>query len=101
MSGAERLTGTTGDGEAFTFFVDGEPVAAHAGETIAVALLAAGRRALGSSVKRGEPRGLYCVMGVCWECAVGVEGRSVRACTTRAMPGLEVRTLRTRGAADR
>jgi hypothetical protein len=90
MSEARRLTGA-GD-EPFTFFVDGEPLVAHPGETVAVALLAAGRRALRASTRRGEPRGLYCAMGVCWECAVRVEGSSVRACVAPAAPGLRVET---------
>ena len=80
------------DGEPFTFVVDGAPVPACPGETIATALLLAGRRALRQTAKRGEPRGLYCVMGVCWECAVLVRGRAVRACVTPATPGLPVET---------
>ena len=91
MSPLERIGGE--DGPVFTFLVDDTVVSAPEGETIAVALLAADRRALGVTVKRREPRGLYCVMGVCWECAVVVDGRTVRACVTLARPGLRVETL--------
>ncbi len=83
-----------GDEAMFTFFVDGEPVEACAGETIGGALLVAGRRTIRRAVKRDDGRGLYCVMGVCWECAVLVEGRTVRACLVPASPGLSVETLR-------
>jgi len=74
-------------------FVDGRPVQASPGETIATALLATGTRALRQTATRGEPRGLYCVMGVCWECGVRVDGRAVRACVTPATAGLVVETL--------
>jgi aerobic-type carbon monoxide dehydrogenase small subunit (CoxS/CutS family) len=90
---SERLGDTAGEPR-FTFFVDGDPVQALAGETIATALLAAGRRTLRHTGTRGEPRGLYCVMGVCWECAVVIDGRTVRSCMTPAAPGLAVDTRR-------
>jgi aerobic-type carbon monoxide dehydrogenase small subunit (CoxS/CutS family) len=81
------------DAPRFTFFLDGESVEACAGETIAGALLAAGRRTLRRTAKRDEPRGLYCVMGVCWECVVLVNGQTVRACVAPASPGLAVQSL--------
>ena len=89
---ARRLTRGT-DESTFTFFVDDVAVAACAGETIASALLLAGRRTIRRTARTGEPRGLYCVMGVCWECAVRVEARTVRACMAPAAPGLRVETL--------
>jgi hypothetical protein len=77
----------------FTFLVDGVAVEACAGETIGGALLLAGRRAIRRTARAGEARGLYCVMGVCWECAVRVNGQTVRACVVPAAPGLVVETL--------
>ena len=82
----------------FTFFVDGQPMSAYPGETIAAAMLAAGRNTLRRTTKTGEPRGLYCVMGVCWECAVAIDGRTVRACVVPATPGLRVEKLSVRPA---
>ena len=96
MSDPLRRLGDTASDQRFSILVDGEPVEACAGETIAAALLAAGRRTIRHTDKRGEPRGLYCVMGVCWECAVRIDGRTVRACVTPAVPGLSVETLRGR-----
>jgi len=91
--GARRLV--DGDHEAtFTFLVDGVSVEACAGETIGAALLLAGRRVIRRTVRTDEPRGLYCVMGVCWECAVRVDDQTVRACVVPAAPGLVVETLR-------
>ncbi len=77
----------------FTFLVDGVQVEACAGETIGAALLLAGRRAIRRTQRSGEARGLYCVMGVCWECAVRVNGQTVRACVVPASPGLVIETL--------
>ena len=96
MSEPLRRLGDTASDQRFSFLVDGAPVDAYAGETIAGALLAAGRRTIRHTDKRGEPRGLYCVMGICWECAVVIDGRTVRACVTQAAPGLSVETLRGR-----
>ena len=94
--GARRLPADAAGDESFTFVLDGEPIPACHGETIATALLAAGRRTLRRTAKRDDPRGLYCVMGVCWECAVLLEGQTVRACITPAAPGLSVETVRGR-----
>jgi hypothetical protein len=78
-------------GAAFEFLVDGERVVACPGETIAAALLASGRRALRHTARRREPRGVYCAMGVCGECAMVVNGEpGVRACVTPASAGMLV-----------
>ena len=68
-------------------------VLAYPGETVAAALLASGRRALRRTALRREPRGVYCAMGVCGECAMVVNAEpGVRACVTRALPGMTVET---------
>jgi aerobic-type carbon monoxide dehydrogenase small subunit (CoxS/CutS family) len=85
-------------GEAFEFLFDGEPVSAYPGETVSAALLAIGRRVL-RRTPGGEPRGLFCVMGICQECLVVVDGvPGVRACMTEATPGLRVETQKGLGA---
>ena len=84
MGGAERRGGVV----RLTF--DGAPIEAHAGETVAAALWAAGVRALRRSSACGEPRGIYCNMGICYDCLVRIEGRDVRACMTPVRDGLVV-----------
>jgi predicted molibdopterin-dependent oxidoreductase YjgC len=80
-------------GPAFDILVDGEPVAAYEGETVATALLAAGRVALRLTPRKGQPRGLLCGMGVCFDCLVDVDGwPNVRSCVTPARPGMRVTT---------
>ena len=72
------------------FFFQGELVGAFAGETLAVALLAAGRSVLGSNPVDGAPIGLFCAMGACQECLVLVDGTLVEACRTRVRAGMVV-----------
>ena len=74
--------------------VDGTSLRAPAGQSLAAALLAAGRAALRQSPS-GTPRGVYCGIGVCQECRVHVEGQGVvRACVTPVAAGMRVTTDR-------
>jgi predicted molibdopterin-dependent oxidoreductase YjgC len=76
--------------------VDGRAIGAFAGETVATALLAAGIRAVRESPSERAPRGLFCGMGVCFECLVQVDGRpNLRACVTPVAEGMRVVTRRT------
>jgi 2Fe-2S iron-sulfur cluster binding domain len=76
---------------AFQFQFEGQEVPAERGDTIGAALARAGRLALGVGPS-GDPRGLYCGIGVCFECVVDVEGVGrVRSCVQRAEPGMRVR----------
>ena len=88
-----RITEGITRGEAFEFSFDGQNITAYPGETIAAALLAAGKRVFRATEKTGNPRGYYCGMGVCWGCTVIVDGRpNVRACVEQAKPGMQVKT---------
>ncbi|MCW2726826.1 MAG: proline dehydrogenase [Frankiales bacterium] len=74
--------------EDFTVTVDGRPVAVQAGQTIAAALVAQGDRDWRGTRFLGERRGLFCGIGVCFDCLLTVNGaRSVRACLVTAEPG--------------
>jgi len=79
----------------FEINVDGTVVSVAAGETVATALLAAGRVSLRRDGRDG-PRGLYCNMGTCCECMVVLVSddarRLVRACLTDTTPGMIVST---------
>jgi predicted molibdopterin-dependent oxidoreductase YjgC len=73
-------------------WVDGATLRAPEGQSLAAAILAAGRAALRQSPS-GSPRGVYCGIGVCQECRVHVEGRGVvRACVTPVAAGMRVTT---------
>ncbi|WP_432561609.1 (2Fe-2S)-binding protein [Kineococcus sp. SYSU DK003] len=71
-----------------TLEVDGEELQGVAGQTIAGVLLAAGRSSWRSAGRTGRPRGVFCGIGVCFDCLVTVNGlRDVRACQRRAVDG--------------
>jgi D-hydroxyproline dehydrogenase subunit gamma len=70
--------------------VDGQPVTAPSGRSIAAALVEHGELRLRRG-PGGAPRGIYCGIGVCFECRVHVEGRGmVRACVTPVEDGMRV-----------
>ncbi|PPG38881.1 (2Fe-2S)-binding protein [Pseudoclavibacter sp. RFBA6] len=71
--------------------VDGEPVEGVEGQSIAGVLLGSGRVAWRETAVAGKPRGLFCGIGVCFDCLVTVDGvPDVRACQRRACDGDEV-----------
>lgn len=80
-------------GKSFEIEVDGERILAYEGETIAAALLAAGKRIYRKTTKKKEPRGIYCGIGVCFECRMIVDGKpNTRVCQTLATPNCKVQS---------
>ena len=77
-------------GAPVVILVDGEPVPCFAGETVAAALLADGRRELRRSPRTGGPRGAFCLMGACQECAIRIDGQVEPACMVEVRDGLVV-----------
>jgi predicted molibdopterin-dependent oxidoreductase YjgC len=76
-----------------TVIVDGELVPAFAGESVATVLLASGRQAFRHTDRNHAPRGLYCGMGICFDCLVTIDGiENVRACMTPVQEGMEIET---------
>ena len=74
-------------------YVDGQAIEAWEGESILVAILAAGH-ALQPLEESGARAG-FCLMGACQECTVWREdGTAVRACTTRVTDGMRIVTRR-------
>ncbi len=58
------------------------------GQSIAGVLLANGIESWRSTPLGGEPRGVFCGIGICFDCVVVVNGRrDVRACQRRAVDG--------------
>jgi sarcosine oxidase subunit alpha len=76
-----------------TIQVDGRPIPARRGESVASALLAADRPLSSRSAKYHRPRGPFCLVGTCASCLVRVDGQpNVRACRTPCREGLVVET---------
>jgi hypothetical protein len=68
--------------------LDGQAVSGLHGQTIAGVVLGSGRLAWRRTSADGRPRGLFCGIGVCFDCIVTVNGeRDVRACQRRAAEG--------------
>lgn len=73
--------------------VDGATVAVPAGSSLAAVLVAERRPGWRRTRMAGEPRGVFCGMGVCFDCLVELNGvPGVRACLVDARPGDEVVT---------
>ena len=70
--------------------VDGQPMQLPEGEALAVALACAGVLRLRSSPRAGGPRGAFCFMGACQECAIHVDGALRQACLTPVTEGLSI-----------
>lgn len=78
---------------AFEITVDGRPVQALPGQSIGAALHAAGVRSWRRTRFGGRPRGLFCGIGVCFDCLISVNGAPERrACLLEARPGDAVST---------
>ncbi|WP_028033943.1 (2Fe-2S)-binding protein [Chelativorans sp. J32] len=81
-----------------SFDFEGHRLEAEDGDTVAAALLLAGERVLRSTAVSASERGPFCLMGVCFECLVEIDGIPNRqACMVKVLPDMRVR--RQRGAA--
>jgi sarcosine oxidase subunit alpha len=70
-------------------------VKAQDGDSVAAALLAAGIAACRATAVSGSPRAPYCMMGVCFDCLVTIDGVANRqACLVRVREGMRVETQR-------
>lgn len=75
--------------------IDGAPYAAREGDSVAAALLAAGRTMCRTTPVSGAPRAPYCMMGVCFDCLVTIDGVGNRqGCLVRVAEGMAIETQR-------
>ena len=85
-----------------TITLDGRTVRARAGDTVAAALFAADIRHCRTTPVSGAPRAPYCMMGVCFDCLVTIDGVGNRqACLVPVREGMTVETQRGRREASR
>ena len=76
-----------------TFLFDGRPLVFAEGQTVGAALTAAGVRSWRTTRVAGRPRGLFCGIGICFDCLLVVDGRpNQRACLVSVRPGMQVST---------
>lgn len=81
-------------GDAVTLYFEDRPVPARRRDTVAAALLAAGVRVLRTTPVGGRPRGPFCMMGVCFDCLVEIDGEpNQQACMVTVRDGMQVRRM--------
>jgi predicted molibdopterin-dependent oxidoreductase YjgC len=91
-----------GDGPSVAIEVDGKPVAARQGDSVAAALLAAGIAHCRTTPVTESPRAPYCMMGVCFDCLVTIDGVGSRqGCLVPVRDGMKVDTQLGRREAGR
>lgn len=83
------------------FSFDGRPLKGRAGDTVAASLLANGVLACRETPVSGTARAPYCMMGVCFECLVVIDGVGSRqGCLTMLQEGMRIETQRGRRLAE-
>jgi hypothetical protein len=78
-------------GSPITLSFDGRTLPAVAGDSVAAALIRAGISSWRTTRHRARPRGLFCGIGVCYDCLLRIDGSpSQRACLVPAADGMEL-----------
>ncbi|MCE8515014.1 (2Fe-2S)-binding protein [Ruegeria pomeroyi] len=78
---------------------EGTVIEAQPGDTVAAALLGAGIRQFRTTALSDTPRGPLCMMGVCFDCLVEIDGKgNQQACMHEVRDGMRV--SRQKGAFD-
>jgi hypothetical protein len=81
-------------GKKVTINLDGESVAAFEGESVAAVMMVENKVAMRTTTEN-QPRGVFCGMGVCFDCLVVVDGvPNTRACMTWVKEGMQIKTQR-------
>lgn len=79
--------------ERLSFNLDGKPMEARAGDSVAAALLANGVNSCRTTPVSGAPRAPFCMMGVCFDCLMMIDGIGNRqACQVPVRAGMVVAT---------
>ncbi len=87
-----KFTGSNPPGDTVSVYFEDEPIEVPAGTTVAAALLGHDDDHFCRSAADGEKRAPYCLMGVCFECLVEIDGRKNRqACLEPVVEGMRVK----------
>jgi hypothetical protein len=77
--------------DAIVVYVEGKPVEVSPGDSAASAALRAGLGFTRLSPVTAEKRAPYCMMGVCFECLMTIDGvASQQACMVPVRPGMRI-----------
>ena len=78
--------------ETIKILFEGSSLDAVEGQTVAAALLSEGHLFFRNSEISGQPRAPYCMMGVCYECMLEIDGQSSQqACLIPVREGMKIR----------
>ena len=81
-----------GDAKAVTLTFEGLPIEAFEGDTVAAAVLSVDPGLTRRTPVSGSPRAPYCMMGVCFDCLMQIDGvANQQACMTLVREGMAVR----------
>ena len=81
----------TSEKPAITLHLEGRSITARAGDTVAMALLNAGVTPFRHTPVSGKPRAPLCLMGVCFDCLVEVDGQqNVQSCMVEVKDGMQL-----------
>jgi len=87
------ILGTFEKGRKVRFTFDGRDMEGFEGEPIAIALKSNGVMVHRYTIKRNEPRGVFCAIGRCTDCIMVVDGiPNVRTCVEPLREGMVVQT---------
>jgi predicted molibdopterin-dependent oxidoreductase YjgC len=79
-------------GKEVSIFINDKKVNAFEGESVAAVMMVDGHVAMRTTIE-GEPRGIFCGMGVCFDCLVVVDDvPNTRACMTWVKAGMRIKS---------
>lgn len=85
------ILGPMPDKKKVTIYFEDQEITAIEDEPIASALMSVGIRHFRKTVKKKEPRGVFCAIGRCTDCMMIVNGQpNVRTCTRPVEEGMKV-----------
>jgi predicted molibdopterin-dependent oxidoreductase YjgC len=91
MKIASRFHPRPKSGSDIHLVLDGTPITAQAGDTVAAAILAYSSDP-SRTTSKGMSRAPYCMMGICFECLIEIDGKpNTQGCMTAVRDGMVVR----------
>ena len=89
------------EGQRVRVTIDGKPVTARVGDSVAAAMLSCGLPYCRTTPISGAKRAPYCMMGVCFECLVTIDGVNNRqGCLIEVSEGMRIDTQHGRRAVE-
>lgn len=79
------------DQETVSVILDGEPRRLQAGVSVAAALLGDGQLISRISPSSGKACGPHCLMGVCYECLMEIDGVQKQSCVIEVKEGMKIK----------